>query len=227
MIFDILWNIILGVTGGIISSVIVSRVFLIQGDNQKQLELLETNINKISYIHGELSVIKKVAEIIHDQEIDMRNRVEPYEGASDAEILSSQRIMDDLQSEILGVLKKDIDKTNVELDHIFLVNQEAMVVIKSCLDYVQKIQAMKNCSFAVFDELDKLWNNANKQFENYAISNKKRLLKQIATDRIMLVLYIIVFLIVIGAVAAKYLGIWRLIFGLEPLLLQYSQGRNL
>lgn len=48
MIFDILWNIILGVTGGIISSVIVSRVFLIQGDNQKQLELLETNINKIS-----------------------------------------------------------------------------------------------------------------------------------------------------------------------------------
>lgn len=152
MIFDILWNIILGVTGGIISSVIVSRVFLIQGDNQKQLELLETNINKISYIHGELSVIKKVAEIIHDQEIDMRNRVEPYEGASDAEILSSQRIMDDLQSEILGVLKKDIDKTNVELDHIFLVNQEAIVVIKSCLDYVQKIQAMKNCSFAVFDE---------------------------------------------------------------------------
>lgn len=207
MIFDILWNIILGVTGGIISSVIVSRVFLIQGDNQKQLELLETNINKISYIHGELSVIKKVAEIIHDQEIDMRNRAEPYAGASDAEILSSQRMMDDLQSEILGVLKKDIDKTNVELDHIFLVNQEAMVVIKSCLDYVQKIQAMKNCSFAVFDELDKLWNNANKQFENYAISNKKRLLKQIATDRIMLVLYIIVFLIVIGAVAAKYLGI--------------------
>ena len=120
MIFDILWNIILGVTGGIISSVIVSRVFLIQGDNQKQLELLETNINKISYIHGELSVIKKVAEIIHDQEIDMRNRAEPYAGASDAEILSSQRIMDDLQSEILGVLKKDIDKTNVELDHISL-----------------------------------------------------------------------------------------------------------
>ena len=195
MIFDILWNIMLGVTGGIISSVIVSRVFLIQGDNQKQLELLETNINKISYIHGELSVIKKVAEIIHDQEIDMRNRAEPYAGASDAEILSSQRMMDDLQSEILG------------LDHIFLVNQEAMVVIKSCLDYVQKIQAMKNCSFAVFDELDKLWNNANKQFENYAISNKKRLLRQIATDRIMLVLYIIVFLIVIGAVAAKYLGI--------------------
>ena len=32
MAFDVLWTILLGVIGGIVSSLIVSRVFLIQGE---------------------------------------------------------------------------------------------------------------------------------------------------------------------------------------------------
>jgi len=43
-----LWNVILGIIGGIISSVIVSRVFFLHEDNQKQLEHLSANVNKKS-----------------------------------------------------------------------------------------------------------------------------------------------------------------------------------
>ena len=74
MISSVLWDISLGIISGVISSVIVSKVFLIYGDNQKQLEILETNINKIDFIHGELSAMKKVTEVFHDQEIDMRGQ---------------------------------------------------------------------------------------------------------------------------------------------------------
>ena len=197
LISSVLWDISLGIISGVISSVIVSKVFLIYGDNQKQLEILETNINKIDFIHGELSAMKKVTEVFHDQEIDMRSRANPYEGASDEEILSSQEMTDDLQKKILAMLKKDIDKINVELNHIFCVNQEARVVINSYSDYIRGIKKMKACTFAAYNEIDELWNRADRQFEKYARSNKKRLIKQILTDRFLIILCIIILLIIV------------------------------
>lgn len=207
MISSNLWNIFIGIFSGVISSIIVSKVFLIYGDNQKQLEILETNINKIDFIHGELSAIKKVTEVFHDQEIDMRSRANPYEGASDEEIITSQEMTDDLQKRILVMLKKDIDKINVELNHIFCVNQEAMVVIKSYSDYIRRIKKMKTCTFSAYNEIDELWNRADKQFEKYARSNKKRLIKQILTDRFLIILCIIVLLIIVTTVITQILGI--------------------
>ena len=207
MISSNLWNIFIGIFSGVISSIIVSKVFLIYGDNQKQLEILETNINKIDFIHGELSAMKKVTEVFHDQEIDMRSRANPYEGASDEEIITSQEMTDDLQKRILVMLKKDIDKINVELNHIFCVNQEAMVVIKSYSDYIRRIKKMKACTFSAYNEIDELWNRADKQFEKYARSNKKRLIKQILTDHFLIILCIIVLLIIVITVITHILGI--------------------
>lgn len=207
MISSNLWNIFIGIFSGVISSIIVSKVFLIYGDNQKQLEILETNINKIDFIHGELSAMKKVTEVFHDQEIDMRSRANPYEGASDEEIITSQEMTDDLQKRILVMLKKDIDKINVELNHIFCVNQEAMVVIKSYSDYIRRIKKMKACTFSAYNEIDELWNRADKQFEKYARSNKKRLIKQILTDRFLIILCIVVLLIIVTTVITQILGI--------------------
>lgn len=207
MISSNLWNIFIGIFSGVISSVIVSKVFLIYGDNQKQLEILETNINKIDFIHGELSAMKKVTEVFHDQEIDMRSRANLYEGASDEEIISSQEMTDDFQKRILVMLKKDIDKINVELNHIFCVNQEAMVVIKSYSDYIRRIKKMKACTFSAYNEIDELWNRADKQFEKYARSNKKRLIKQILTDRFLIILCIIILLIIVTAAITQILGI--------------------
>ena len=90
MIFDILWNVILGIVGGIISSVIVSRVFFLHGDNQKQLDHLSTNVCKINYLLGKLTAFMELAEAIHDDDIEMRNRVGLYEETTDDEILASQ-----------------------------------------------------------------------------------------------------------------------------------------
>ena len=38
--FDVLWTILLGIVGGVISSVIVSRVFMIQGEYQQQVKFI-------------------------------------------------------------------------------------------------------------------------------------------------------------------------------------------
>ncbi len=205
--FEILWNIILGIVGGIISSVIVSRVFFLHGDNQKQLEQLSTNVNKISFIHGELTAFMKLVETIHDDDVEMRNRVEPYNNASDDEILASQKMMDDLQLGLLETLKEDVDKINIDLENLFLVDIEAQEIVRRCIEFVHDVRGMKHLSFATFDELGELRNKINEMFEGYVSQNKKRLTKQILKDPVMITLYIIVFALVIGAVVTRIFGI--------------------
>lgn len=205
--FDILWNVILGIVGGIISSVIVSRVFFIHGDNQKQLEHLSTNVNKISFIHGELTAFMKLVESIHDDDVEMRNREVPYDNASDDEILASQKTMDDYQQRLLETLKEDVDKINIELENLFLVDIEAQEVVQHCIRFVHEIRGMNYLSFAAFDELGKQRNKINEMFREYVSNNKKRLLKQIVKDPVMVALCVIVLGIILGAVVAKAFGI--------------------
>ena len=205
--FEILFNIILGVVGGIISSVVVSRVFLLHGDNQKQMERLSINVNKISFLHGELTAFMKVVEAIHDNDTDMRNRVAPYDDASDDEILSSQKAMDDYQQGLLEMLKEDVDKINVELESLFLVDIEAQEIVQRCIEFVHDIRSMSYLSFAAFDELGEVHNIINERFLEYISKNKKHLVAQILKDPVIITSYVIVSVIVIGAIVAKVFGI--------------------
>ena len=53
MAFNVLWTILLGVLGGIISSLIVSRVFLIQSQYQDQIQFVDQIIRKLGAISAQ------------------------------------------------------------------------------------------------------------------------------------------------------------------------------
>ena len=74
-------------------------------------------------------------------------------------------------------------------------------------DYIREIKKMKACTFAAYNEIDELWNRADRQFEKYARSNKKRLIKQILTDRFLIILCIIILLIIVTAAITQIFGI--------------------
>ena len=62
-ISNLLWNILLGVIGGIISSVIVSRVFLLHSELQNYFDSLESGLRKIHYLHGIIRSLKMVMQL--------------------------------------------------------------------------------------------------------------------------------------------------------------------
>ena len=59
MIFNVLWTILLGVIGGIVSSLIVSRVFVIQGEYQQQLTFVAHILKKVNYISATCNLPKQ------------------------------------------------------------------------------------------------------------------------------------------------------------------------
>ena len=59
----------------------------------------------------------------------------------------------------------------------------------------------------MFDKLGELREKINEMFRDYVSANKKRLIKQILKDPVMITLCVVVLVIVIGAVVAKTFGI--------------------
>ena len=66
MIFNTLWTILLGVIGGIISSLIVSRVFLIQSEYQDQVRFVDRIIRKVGYISGFLHSAEAILKVSYN-----------------------------------------------------------------------------------------------------------------------------------------------------------------
>ena len=54
-VFQLFWNLILGISGGIISGIIVSRIFLIQEDFQNQINSFDLLLRKLGYTSGMIS----------------------------------------------------------------------------------------------------------------------------------------------------------------------------
>ena len=75
-VFQLFWNLILGISGGIISGIIVSRIFLIQGDFQNQINSFDLLLRKLGYTSGMLFGIRTVQEFSYDSDIKMHNENE-------------------------------------------------------------------------------------------------------------------------------------------------------
>lgn len=212
MISGALWNIILGIAGGIISSVIVSRVFLLQGEIQNYLDSLEFGLNKINYLQGIMHVLKIILQQKCDEREKKYSEMEKKGYKSEAEYYAAHRGVDwidanELQKEIIQKANAEADKIYDELRNMNVKGKEANKVMQTYVEYVTKIQCMKEVPFSLIDETTRLHDKAIAQFAEYKKKSSKRLLKRLFTDRVMSFLYIMVFAIVVAAVAAKIAGL--------------------
>lgn len=73
--YEVLFNLLVGVLGGIISSVVVSRVFLIQGEYQQQLRFVEQIIHKLGMLFAYFQAVKVVFEVDYDGELKMQQEM--------------------------------------------------------------------------------------------------------------------------------------------------------
>ena len=212
MISGALWNIILGIAGGIISSVIVTRVFLLQSEIQNYLDSLEFGLNKINYLHGMMHVLKIILQQKFDEQEKKHSEMEKKGYKTEAEYYAAHKGIrwidaDELQKEIISKANAEADKIYDELRNMNVKGKEANKVMQAYVDYVTKIQSMKEVPFTLIDETTRLHDKAAAQFAEYKKKSSKRLMKRLFTDKVMIVLYIVVFVIVLASVATKIAGL--------------------
>ena len=212
MLSDVLWNIFLGVIGGTISSVIVSRVFLLQNELQSHFDALESGLRKIHYLHGITHTLKTVMQLDYDTDIDKHEQMRIHGYKSEDEYYASKknaRWIDavELKKHLIKLANDEAQKVFDELRNLNIKGKESTSLLDTYVTYVNKIKSMQEAPFSLIDETSRLYNKAIDQFDQYKEGASKRLIKRVVADRTMIILFVIVLLIAIGFGIAKFFGI--------------------
>lgn len=210
--FDVLWTILLGIVGGIISSVIVSRVFMIQGEYQQQLKFVEGIIRKLGMIAGYLSACKSVFEVSYDEDIRKEREikekgykceVEYYAAHKEKDWISAKGILKTFKSEMLKIVesaKEDILNSNVG-------DKNLSELLSGINDYLHDISSARELDFSTINQFERNEQKILDKFNSCKQISGKRLAKLILKDKIMIILYVLVGLLIASTVLAFFLGI--------------------
>ena len=212
MIFNVLWTILLGIVGGIISSVIVSRVFLIQNEYQQQVKFVEQIIRKLGAVSTYFSVAKSVFEVSYDQDIAMQHEMkekgyrtedEYYAANKDKDWISKSALL----ATFLDEMKKSAKELMNEIANFHIEDSQLTSLLKEVLEYLHKASAIKEFTFAEINENKKSEQSLLNHFENYRRMTTKQLIKLVLKDRLMIVLFVLVGLLIAGTIIAYFIGV--------------------
>ena len=210
--FEILWNLILGISGGIISSIIVSRIFLIQGNFQNQLNSFELLLRKLGYTSGMLFGIRTIQEFSYDSDIEMQKEMEKegfttkdeyYKAHADRDWISKDKLIMDILTEC----KKMNSALENELMNLHINEDGLQKISRKLSKYVLDISSTKEVSFSKLNELEKQCKDIINDYDSYKKNTGKKLLILILKDKIMISLYILIFLVIIATITAFILKI--------------------
>lgn len=127
--FQIMLNLMLGIIGGIFSSIIVSRVFLIITDYSEQISRIQTRVEVTYGIHGVLEMAYWVWK--DDGEVGEKFKQKLKEIVDSESKYYAQMIFDDLEDElhILAIEFNDfIDNLNVNKLNIEIIGEKIKVL---------------------------------------------------------------------------------------------------
>lgn len=210
--FDILWTVLLGVVGGIISSVIVSRVFMIQGEYQQQVKFVESIIKKLGMIAGYLSACRAVFEVSYDEGIRIESEMEKKGYKCEMEYYAANRDKDWISvNEILNTFKshllKIVETAKDEILNSNVTDKKLNGLLRDISEYLNSISSVKDLNFSTISDFKKSEQKILDKFENCKRVSGKQLAMLVLKDKVMILLYVIVGLLVISTGFAFVFGL--------------------
>ena len=210
--FEVLFNLLVGVLGGIISSVIVSRVFLIQGEYQQQLRFVEQIIRKLGMLSGYFQAVKAVFEVDYDGELKMQQEMRQKGYKTEEEYYAANKDKDWIsKSALLNTFLVEMKKiTKVAKEEIYnarIVDKQLTEILTIIMEHLSETDRIKEFSFSQLHELEKKQEDIANRYEAYRRVSGKQLTKLILKDKTMIVLYALVGIIIVGAIVAHCMGV--------------------
>ena len=182
-------NLLIGIFGGIYSSVIVSRVFLLREELEEQLSVLR----KRFYYFGTLTAFFDVIEMILKLQSDTSDEI-VEEIRRDPEYLNTHDIIhasDVIKSMKQEMLDKTIDKICNEDNPLELKQKQFIELRNETEKTVRKYKDIKEFKFKTVDESKKEIMILKEKYESCLARRNRFLLAQIAKDKIMVVLCVV------------------------------------
>ena len=196
MIFNVLWTILLGIIGGIISSLIVSRVFAIHSKYQEQLTYLNRIIRKLGSISAYLDAIQIVFEVSYDEDIAMEKEIkekgyksenEYYMAHKEKRWISKNDIIETFIKELqkcAEAIKNDILNSTVE-------DNSLSNIMDDILKYVHEVSSIQELTFSKLNDCKKRQQSIMDRYEKTSHISGKTFFKSLILLSVLVILLII------------------------------------
>lgn len=170
MIFNTLWTMIIGIIGGIASSLIVSKVFFIQSEYQNQIKFVERIIRKVGHISGLLQVAEEILKVSYDHNVQMEKEIkekgfhsqkEYYLAHSDKDWISMDDVLEVFRKEI----SKNIQSIYEELSDNPVEDVQLNMLIKNVELYVHEITSIKEYTFSKISQAKNIERDLFEQYD--------------------------------------------------------------
>lgn len=182
-------NLLIGIIGGIYSSVIVSRVFLLREELEEQLSILREKY----YYFGTLTAFFDVIEMILKLQSDTSDEI-VEEIRRDPEYLNTHDIIhasDVIKSMKQEMLDKTIDKICNKDNPLELKQKQFIELRNETENTIRKYKDIQQFKFKTVDESKKEIMSLKEKYESCLAKRNRYLLAQIAKDRIMIILCVV------------------------------------
>lgn len=184
---EFLENLIIGIIGGIFSSIIVSRIFLIRQNYQDQLDVLRQTFYYLGGVSAFLNVIEIILKNIHDTRVELNNN--PHY-AKDGDFIDAQETMESLKK---GILLESIGKIKANNQTIVLKENKLRELQLETNNAVSKLEKVPvdNYKFETIDTFKKEIDSLVSQFNQIFSSKSKDFFILVLKDKILILLALI------------------------------------
>lgn len=212
MIHNTLWTIVLGIIGGIISSLIVSRVLLIQNKFQGELSFVNRIVEKLGYLSAFLDVNKSIFEVFYDEEVKMEKEkkekgyktdMEYYAAHSDEDWISKNDVLKMLREEI----KQAAETIKNEVSNNSITDIKLSAYLMNVLKYIHNVMSEKELTFYSIRNLKKQEEALREEYDNCIHMSGKSLIKLIIKDKLIITLIVIIIAMIAGTALTALLKV--------------------
>lgn len=181
---NFLVNLLIGIIGGIFSSIIVSRIFLIRQEYQNQLDILRKN----SYCLGSIGAFLDVIEIVLKTSYDTSVEIEKDPNYITTHNLKDEKLLiDALRKELLFKTIAEIDQFN---DALILTEPTLYSLHTDTIQFTKDLKNIKEYKFDIVDSSKKQLSELNKRYNKCFKEKSSKYFSLVLKDKIMIVLYI-------------------------------------
>ncbi len=204
-IWEIMLSLSVGILGGIVSGVIVSRVFNIITMINDQLREFEENYNRLWNIRGMLIGIKQVMEFTYDSEIKKEEEIKQKGYKSESEYYLAHKEArwidaDALIQNLLNECKKWGSEYDKKITEMFGVESDIQQIYKEMHQVIFKILNIKEATFDCLQQVDAEILRIKARYDDYKKRRRKVYLRKIFCDRLLIAITIVVIILFIVTV---------------------------
>lgn len=212
MIFNTLSTLVIGIIGGIASSLIVSRVMFILSEHQNQIKFVERIIRKVGYISGFMQSAEAILKVSYDHNVQMEKEMkekgyhtekEYYIAHSDVDWISKKDVLKVFQKEI----SKVIESIHEDLTNNPVEDAQLNMLIRDIISYIHDISSIKEYTFSQISQFKKVEQDLLKRYDNCIHMSGKRLICLVIKDRVMISMFFIIGVLSVGTVFAYFMRI--------------------